>query len=116
MKEETTQIGGRRKLADLFDIALPTQQRRGLQRAVLMAVIDSFEPMPQALVELLDREQNFGIERGQKLFARRTEEAFDLAAAFGLIRRRMHDEDADGGGDAGQLRGAVNLGIVHVEA
>ena len=28
----------------------------------------------------------------------------------------MHDEDADGGGDAGQLRGAVDLGVVHVEA
>ena len=28
----------------------------------------------------------------------------------------MHDEDADGSGDAGQLRGAVDLGVVHVEA
>jgi hypothetical protein len=27
----------------------------------------------------------------------------------------MHDEDADRGGDAGQLRGAVDLGVVHVE-
>jgi len=27
----------------------------------------------------------------------------------------VHDEDADGGGDAGQLRGAVDLGVVHVE-
>ena len=27
----------------------------------------------------------------------------------------MHDEDADGSGDAGQLRGAVDLGVVHVE-
>src|SRR6202142_2432012 len=115
MKEETPQIGGWRKLADLFDIALPTQQRRGLQRAVLMAVIDSVEPVPQALVELLEREQNFGIERGQKLFAHGTEEAFDLAAAFGLIGRGVHDENADGGGDAGQLRRAVDLGVIHVE-
>ena len=28
----------------------------------------------------------------------------------------MYDEDADGSGDAGQLRGAVDLGVVHVEA
>ena len=28
----------------------------------------------------------------------------------------MHDEDADGSGDAGQLRRAVDLGVVHVEA
>ena len=28
----------------------------------------------------------------------------------------MDDEDADGGGDAGQLRGAVDFGVVHVEA
>ena len=62
MKEQTPQIGGRRKLADLFDIALPAQQRRGLQRTVLMAVIDGVEPVPQALVELVDREQNLGIE------------------------------------------------------
>jgi hypothetical protein len=30
-----------------------------------------------------------------------TEETFDLAASFGLIGRGMHDEDADGSGDAG---------------
>jgi len=81
-----------------------------------MAVVDSIEPVPPALVDLLDGQQRLGIERCQKLFAHGTEEAFDLAAAFGLIRRRMHDEDADGGGDAGQLRGAVDLGIVHIEA
>ena len=56
------------------------------------------------------------IEGGQELLAHGTEEAFDLAAAFGLIGRRVDDEDADGSGDAGQLRGAVDLGVVHVEA
>src|SRR5579864_1622623 len=81
-----------------------------------MAVIDRVEPVPQALVELLDREQNLEIERGQKLLAHGTEEAFDLAAAFGLIGRSVHNENADGGGDAGQLRRAVDLGVVHVEA
>ena len=95
MKEQTPQVGGRRKLADLFDIALPAQQRCGLERAVLAAVIIGVEPVPQALVELFEGEQSFGIERGQKLLAHGTEEAFDLAAAFGLIGRRVHDENAD---------------------
>src|SRR5260370_17397980 len=81
-----------------------------------MAVIDGIEPVPQSLVELLDIQQNLGIERGQKLLAHGTKEALDLAAAFGLIGRRVHDEDADGGGNAGQLWGAVDLGVVHVEA
>src|SRR5580658_10801053 len=79
-------------------------------------MIIGVEPVPQALVELLEGEQNFGIEGGQKLFAYGTEETFDLAASFGLIGRGVHDEDADGSGDAGQLRGAVDLGVVHVEA
>src|SRR2546422_7123943 len=30
-------------------------------------------------------------------------------------RRRVHDQDADGGGDAGQLRRAIDLGIVHIQ-
>ena len=63
MEEETAQIGGRRKLADLFDIALPAQQRRGPQRAVFAAVIDGVEPGPQALVELLEGERTFA-DRG----------------------------------------------------
>ena len=86
------------------------------KRAVFAAVIDGVEPVPQALVELLERQQDFGIEVGQKLLAHGTEEAFDLAAAFGLIGRRVHDEDADGSGDARQLRRAIDLGVVHVEA
>src|ERR1039457_2491514 len=45
-----------------------------------------------------------------------TKETFDLATALGLIRRRVNDEDAEGGGNARQLRRAVDLGIVHVEA
>ena len=80
------------------------------------AVIIGIEPVPQALVELLEGKQNFGIERGQKLLPHGTEETFDLSASFGLIGRGVHDEDADGSGDAGQLRGAVDLGVVHVEA
>ena len=56
------------------------------------------------------------IQVGQKLFADGAEEAFDLAASFGLIRRRVHDQDADGSGDARQLRAAIDLGVIHVEA
>ena len=59
--------------------------------------------------------RTFGIEVGQKLLAHGAEEALDLAAAFGLIGRRVHDEDADGSGDARQLRRAIDLGVVHVE-
>src|SRR5258705_12741220 len=79
-------------------------------------MIIGVEPVPQAFVELFEGEQNFGIERGQKLLAHGTEEAFNLAASLGLIGRGVHDEDADGSGDAGQLRGSVDLGVVHVEA
>jgi hypothetical protein len=41
-----------------------------------------------------------GSSEEAKLLAHGTEEAFDLAAALGLIGRRVNDEDADGGGDA----------------
>src|SRR5580704_11975320 len=116
MKEQTAHVGGRGELADLFDVALPAQQRRGLERTVFAAVVIGVEPVPQALVDLFEGKQNFGIERSQKLLAHGTKQTFDLAASFGLIRGRVHDEDTDGSGDAGQLRGAVNLGVVHVEA
>jgi hypothetical protein len=35
MEEKTTQVGGRRELTDVFDIALPARDGRGLERAVL---------------------------------------------------------------------------------
>src|SRR5450759_4118169 len=116
MKEQTAHVGGGRQLPDLFDVTLPAQKRRGLQRAVLAAVIDGVEPVPEPLVQLFDRQQRWGIERGENLLAHRTAETLDLAAALGLIRRRVNDEDAEGGGDARQLRRAVDLGVVHVEA
>ena len=116
MKEDAAQVGGGRKLADVVDVALPAQQGRGLERAVLAAMVDGIEPVPEALVQLLQGEQSGRIERGQELLADGTEEALDLAAAFGLVRRGMDDEDADGSGDARQLRGAVDLGVVHIEA
>ena len=82
---------------------------------MLAQVIDGFQPMPEPLVQLFQRQQRLGIERGQELLAHRAEETLDLAAAFGLIGRRMHEEDADGGGDARQLRRAVDFGVVHIE-
>ena len=67
MEEEAAEVGGWRQLADVLDIALPAQQRRGSQRAVLGAVID-VEPGPQALVQLFQRERLFAIQVVQKLF------------------------------------------------
>ena len=84
MKEQAAHVGGRRQLPDLFDVALPAQQRRGGERAMFAAVIDGVEPVPEPLVQLLERQQRLGIERGEKLFAYRAEEALDLAAAFGM--------------------------------
>ena len=50
MKEQAAQIGGGRELADLFDITLPTRQRSASERAMLGAMIDAFDPDPQAIV------------------------------------------------------------------
>jgi hypothetical protein len=50
MKEETAQIGRRRDLADLFDIALPAQERSGPESAVFGTVIGAFDPDPEAVV------------------------------------------------------------------
>jgi len=69
MKEDAAQVGGGRKLADVIDVALPAQQGRGLERAVLAAMVDGVEPVPEALVQLVQREQGGRIERGQELLA-----------------------------------------------
>jgi len=50
MKEETAQIGDGRELADLFDITLPTRERSASERAMFGAMIDAFDPDPQAIV------------------------------------------------------------------
>ena len=115
MEEETAQIGGRRQLADVLDIALPAHQRSGSQSAVLGAVIGVVDPGPQALVQLFQRERLLAVQVVQELLAHGTEVALDFSAAFGLIGRRVHDENADGGGDARQLRAAIDLGVIHVE-
>ena len=81
---------------------------------MLGAVID-IEPGPQALVQLFQRQRLFAVQVVQELFARRAEEPFDLPASFGLIRRGMDDEHADGGRDPRQLRAAVDLGVIHIQ-
>ena len=58
MKEQTTHVGGGRQLADLCDVALPAQQRRGLERAVFAAVIDGIEPVPETLVQLVQMDSS----------------------------------------------------------
>src|SRR5208283_4154144 len=99
----------------LRDFPLPAQQRGGLQRAVFAAVIDGIEPVPESFVQLIERKQSLGVEVREKLLAHGTEETLDLAAAFGLIGRRVNDQDADGGGDPRQLWRAIDLGVVHIE-
>jgi hypothetical protein len=83
---------------------------------VFGAVINGVEPAPPALVELLEREPNLGIQFGQKLLANGPEKTLDLAAAFGRIGRRVHDQDAAGGGDAAQLRRTIDFAVVHIQA
>ena len=50
IEEEAAQIGGRRELADVLDIALPAQQRGGVQGAVLGAMVGVFDPDPETVV------------------------------------------------------------------
>jgi len=50
MEEETAQIGRRRELADLLDVALPAQERSGSESAMFGTVIDVFDPDPEAVV------------------------------------------------------------------
>jgi len=114
VKEEAAEVGGRRQLADVLDVALPTQQRRGPQGAVLGAVIN-VEPRPQTLVQLFQSERLFAIQIVQELVPTRAEEPLDLAAAFGLIGRSVHDQHADGGRNPRQLCTAIDLGVVHIE-
>ena len=61
VKEEAAEVSGRRELANVLDVALPAQQRRGPQGAVLGAVID-VEPRPQTLVQLFQGERLFAIQ------------------------------------------------------
>ena len=50
MEEETAQIGSGRELADVLDITLPTRERSSSQRAMWGAMIDAFDPDPEAIV------------------------------------------------------------------
>jgi hypothetical protein len=50
MKEKTAQIGRGRKLSDVFDIALPAEDRSSPEGAVFGTMIDAFDPDPETLV------------------------------------------------------------------
>src|SRR5271165_6971209 len=52
---------------------------------------------------------------GQELIAYGAEVALDFAAAFRLIGRRVHDQSAERGGNAGQLLRAIDLGVIDIE-
>jgi hypothetical protein len=103
MEEEAAQIRGGRKLAHLFDVALPAHEWCGSESAVFGAVIGAFDPGPEPFVQLVQRKQGFGIEVGKELLAQCPETALDFSTALGLIRSRMDDERAERGRDARQL-------------
>ena len=50
MQEQAAQISCRRKLADMFDITLPAQERRGPESAVFGTMVDVVDPSPQPLI------------------------------------------------------------------
>jgi hypothetical protein len=60
--------------------------------------------------------QLFAIEVGEELLAQSAKHAFDLSPTFRLIGARVNDQCAQRGGDAGQLRRAVHLGVVDIQA
>jgi hypothetical protein len=115
VKEEPAEIGGRRQWADLLDVALPTAERRGPQRAMDRAVVDGLNPGPQSLVEFLQAQQRLGVQAGQELFSPRAKEAFYFSPALGLIGRGVDQQDAQGGRNAGQLLGVIDAAVVDVE-
>src|SRR5260370_26998826 len=57
----------------------------------------------------------FGVEVGEELLSYGAEESFHFAATFRLIGTRVHNQSAEGGDNARQLRRAINLSIVHIE-
>jgi hypothetical protein len=56
-----------------------------------------------------------GVEVGEELLSYGAEESFHFAATFRLIGTRVHNQSAEGGGNARQLGRAIYLSIVHVE-
>ncbi len=55
MEEEAAQIGGRRKLAHVLDVALPAQERRHSEGTVFGAVIEAVAPVPETIIEFPSR-------------------------------------------------------------
>src|ERR1700745_536093 len=58
IEEQTTQIGGGRKLTHVFDISLPAQQGSRSQPAVLREVIELLDPGPETFVQLLEQKRS----------------------------------------------------------
>src|SRR5215469_11015199 len=114
MEEEAAEVGGRRKLANVLDVSLPTQQWGCPQGAVLGTVID-VEPRPQALVELFEGESLFAVQVVQELFPACSEEPFHLSASFGLIWGSVHNQRPDRGRNPRQLRATIDFGVIHVQ-
>src|SRR5207244_5266197 len=56
-------------------------------------VIGGLNPGIQTRVEILHAGDLFQIQAGQKLVADTAEEAFDFSAAFGLVRRRVDNQN-----------------------
>jgi hypothetical protein len=65
------------------------------QRAMLGAMIDAFDPDPQAIVYLLQGEHVLGVEVGEELLSYGAEESFHFAATFRLIGTRVHNASLD---------------------
>jgi len=85
MEEQAAHVGGRAATAAPARCPVASEQRGGLKRAVLAAVIKRYRASAR-VVRSTDRARAKPWGRGgEKLLAHGTEEAFDLAAAFGLI-------------------------------
>src|SRR6202521_825010 len=93
IKEQTGEVGRRRQLPDLLDIALPALERCRVQRAVVHTMIGAIQPYLESRVQILQGAHLLTIDAGQKLFAHRSEESLNLATSLGLIRRRVNNQD-----------------------
>jgi len=100
IEEQTSQIGRRRELTNMFNVSLPAQQGSGSQAAVFGTVIDLLNPNPQALVQLFERNGSLRIQIGKKLFPQRSKKKVNLDASLDLVRWGVNDEDPNRGGDA----------------
>src|SRR6516162_3670995 len=78
-------------------------------------MIGRIQPHLESRVQIRERSHMVTIDAGEKLFPHGPKETFDLATPFGLIRWRMHDQDADRSADALQLPGPVDLAVIDIQ-